>query len=508
MHVVCTSPAVARSQRTHRTFRTLFPGCQPHSALQMTHGQSDGQAVPSIHWHASLFEARVSCRRRRHAQYVLPAAVPLTNQALRRLGGINGAIRANVIATTNSGQGVWLPKQKPDHQHVLGSRGARGSNTQTLPVRPSREHGARSCRIPERHDHRHVAPSRPGRVDTQFRCGVALALAAWTVVPRTAGPRVIEATKPIVGPNCKTLVLVPCATASMIAHFNEYDIAAIAREIYEDEARRDGRSMDEILPQVSASWNGSDKLSGIVVKNPGVPDMYDYERVSYAAGPPGGLFSQLLIPAQKLAEAVDGYVVATEVYFEPIGVPYCQEYYRKRGQEIFAVGMQTHELEAVHGVAPSNELVSLFLQNALSKCGPKSVLYISFGSFFFPVATPQLVEALVTTLQVLDLEIAALPRPSRLRVDSSRGNISLNGLAMRPQARFRDDKLRYSCGPPRDAGSASADVSARTGQPCITVFRLPDVDEPQADGAAAWLKEYQQPCCGLPASRSTCAFFA
>lgn len=54
----------------------------------------------------------MSCRRRRHAQYVLPAAVPLTNQALRRLGGINGAIRANVIATTNSGQGVWLPKQK------------------------------------------------------------------------------------------------------------------------------------------------------------------------------------------------------------------------------------------------------------------------------------------------------------------------------------------------------------------------------------------------------------
>ncbi|KAJ7206379.1 hypothetical protein GGX14DRAFT_643524 [Mycena pura] len=219
------------------------------------------------------------------------------------------------------------------------------------------------------------------------------------------GGQVIEATKPIVGPDCKTLVLVPCATASMIAHFNEYDIAAIAREIYEDEARRDGRSMDEILPQVSASWNGSDKLSGIVVKNPGVPDMYDYERVSYAAGPPGGLFSQLLIPAQKLAKAVDGYIVTTGVYFEPIGVPYCQEYYRKRGQEIFAVGMQTHELdfsEAVHGVAPSNELVSLFLQNALSECGPKSVLYISFGSFFFPVATPQLVEALVTTL--LDLE--------------------------------------------------------------------------------------------------------
>ncbi|KAJ7213515.1 hypothetical protein GGX14DRAFT_445315 [Mycena pura] len=244
--------------------------------------------------------------------------------------------------------------------------------------------------------------------------------------------RVIEATKPIVGPDCKTLLSFPFAAASMIAHFNEYDIAAIAREIYEDEARRDGRSMDEILAQVSASWNGSDKLSGIIVKNPGVPDMYDYERVSYAAGPPGGLFSQLLIPAQKLAKAVDGYIVATGVYFEPIGMPYCREYYRKRGQEIFAVGMQTHESdfsEAVHGVTPSNELVSLFLQNALSKCGPKSVLYIAFGSLFFPVATPQLVEALVTTL--LDLEtpfpfifslgaqMASLPKELVERVNTS-----------------------------------------------------------------------------------------
>ncbi|KAJ7223292.1 hypothetical protein GGX14DRAFT_387618 [Mycena pura] len=216
MHVVCTSPAVARSQWTHRTFRTLFPGCQPHSALQMTHGQSDGLAVPSTgtrrtpgtsrpstHTRTSLFEAR----------YVLPAAVPLTNQALRRLGGINGAIRANVKATTNSGQGVWLPKQKSVYL-ALASGPLTGAPAQTRSptcarisrrarlehsdaacaaesrVRGALEYGARSCRIPERHDHRHVAPSRPGRVDTQFRCGVALALAAWTVVPRTAGPRI------------------------------------------------------------------------------------------------------------------------------------------------------------------------------------------------------------------------------------------------------------------------------------------------------------------------------
>ncbi|KAJ7194199.1 hypothetical protein GGX14DRAFT_476586 [Mycena pura] len=246
------------------------------------------------------------------------------------------------------------------------------------------------------------------------------------------GGQVIEATKAIVGPDCKTLLWFCSATASMIAHFNEYDLAAIAKEIYEDEARRDGRTMDEILPQVAGTWNGSDKLSGIVVKNPGVPDIYDYERVAYAAGPPGILFSQIFVPAQKLAKHVDGYIITSASYLEPIGVPYCRAYYKGRGQELFAIGMQTHESdfsEAVHAAAPSNKLISSFLEDALRQYGPNSVLYISFGSLFFPVATPHLVEAFVNTL--LDLEtplpfiftlgsqMASLPKELVERVNKS-----------------------------------------------------------------------------------------
>lgn len=64
------------------------------------------------------------------------------------------------------------------------------------------------------------------------------------------GGPVIEATKQIIGPDCKTLLWFCYAAVSMIAHFNEYDYAATTQEIYADETRRGGRTVDEILQQV------------------------------------------------------------------------------------------------------------------------------------------------------------------------------------------------------------------------------------------------------------------
>ncbi|KAJ7891940.1 hypothetical protein B0H14DRAFT_3428366 [Mycena olivaceomarginata] len=156
--------------------------------------------------------------------------------------------------------------------------------------------------------------------------------------------------------------------------------------------------MDEILQQVGAAWNGDDKLTGIIVKHPGAPDMYDHERVAYASGP-ADIFGVLLGSAQRLAKLVDGYIIPSGTYFEPVGVPYCREYYKKRG-ELFTVGLQTHELAYADGarIAPNNERVRAFLEDAARKYGPQSVLYISFGSLFFPIATPQLIEALMASL--------------------------------------------------------------------------------------------------------------
>ncbi|KAJ7734357.1 hypothetical protein DFH07DRAFT_754405, partial [Mycena maculata] len=209
--------------------------------------------------------------------------------------------------------------------------------------------------------------------------------------------------KRIVGPDCKILIWWSSALVAMPSRFNDYDFAAIAHEVYSDETRRQGRSMDDILTAVYLAWNGTDKLSGLVIKSPGIPDMYDHERMAHGAGPPEGM-PQIMAAAQKFAKVADGYIVPTATCIEPVGVPQCRKLYRTLRQELFTVGMQTHELcwSDAAPSPPTNSTVKTFLDKAVSQYGPKSVLYISFGSFIFPVCTPELVEKLVEILMGLE----------------------------------------------------------------------------------------------------------
>ncbi|KAJ7612399.1 hypothetical protein DFH06DRAFT_1015413, partial [Mycena polygramma] len=241
--------------------------------------------------------------------------------------------------------------------------------------------------------------------------------------------------KQILGPDCKILVWWSSAVVSLPSHFTDHDFPAICDEIHADESRRQGRSKEDILQQVFEASNGTDKLSGTVVKYPDGPDMYDYERHAYAAGPPVGLGMVMSI-AQKLGKAADGYIASASSCLEPVGVPYCREFLKKEGKELFAIGIQSHELSWSSGaaVAISNERVQAFLDRAVSQYGVKSVLYISFGSLSFPVATPHLIEAFISTLLQLEQpfpfifalgsKIASLPAELIQRVnDSGKGLI-------------------------------------------------------------------------------------
>ncbi|KAJ7436856.1 hypothetical protein FB451DRAFT_1453522 [Mycena latifolia] len=245
-----------------------------------------------------------------------------------------------------------------------------------------------------------------------------------------SGGFVIEPTKEMMGPECKMLLWFSCALASMPAFLTDYDFAKIAQEIYSDETRRQGRSMDDIVDEVGLAWNGTDKLCGRVIGCPGTPDMYDYERVAYAAGMPDGI-AQVLVRAQKFAKLADGYIVPTTACIEPVGMSHCRELIQKREQELFTVGPQAHELcwTDTASPAPTNEVVRSFLDDARAKYGAGSVLYISFGSLFFPTTTPQLVEALVEALLALQKpfpfifalggKLASLPKELIERVNSS-----------------------------------------------------------------------------------------
>ncbi|CAK5272435.1 unnamed protein product [Mycena citricolor] len=192
-----------------------------------------------------------------------------------------------------------------------------------------------------------------------------------------------------------------------------------------------GRTVEQVLDDVACAANGSDKFDGRVLELPGGVKIYDHEHTAQGAGS-SGQFNFVWEAAQELAEVVDGFISPSSIPLEPVTAPFCREYYKNHGQEVFLVGPQMHddEWEAPSaGSGPSDERLKTYLNDARKTHGPKSVLYISFGSWYFPLMTPHLVEAMIDVLLSLDVTIpfvfvlggamASLPKETIDRIHAS-----------------------------------------------------------------------------------------
>ncbi|CAK5272616.1 unnamed protein product [Mycena citricolor] len=245
------------------------------------------------------------------------------------------------------------------------------------------------------------------------------------------GGFVVKESKTLLGPDGKLLMWCSTGITTCVDYFSEYDFAGIARKIYDDDSKRAGRTMEEILGDVVCALNGSDRLDGRILEIAGAVKIYDHEHIAQGAGSPREL-TPVLIATQELARLADGFFSPTSVALEPLTAAFCRKYFEQRGQEVFLVGPQMHddEWEAPSaGPGPSDERVKTFLDDARRKFGPKSVLYISFGSMYFPVETPHLVEVMIDVLLRLESPIpfifvlagamAALPEETIDRIRTS-----------------------------------------------------------------------------------------
>ncbi|KAL8283295.1 hypothetical protein RQP46_005705 [Phenoliferia psychrophenolica] len=198
------------------------------------------------------------------------------------------------------------------------------------------------------------------------------------------GSPCMELLRQTAGPGVKVVLWFSAGAVSLLAHFGEHDYEQIATQYFQDEGRRRGRSFDEILGDIRKAGNGTDVISGAIMKHPG--------------------FGRLFVSMQKFAREADAIVVAASPALEPEGVIKTRRFYREQGQSIFHVGLQVHEqCWTPSGTGSiSDERLASFVTTAVETHGPKSVLYISFGSLFFPLTTPHLVHALVETLLGLE----------------------------------------------------------------------------------------------------------
>ncbi|KAJ7063876.1 hypothetical protein C8F01DRAFT_1250143 [Mycena amicta] len=173
---------------------------------------------------------------------------------------------------------------------------------------------------------------------------------------------------------------------------NDYDFAAIFEKIYNDETLRAGRTKGgdstSGIPSARLATAGINSL-GKVVKILGVPDMYDYERLSHAAGPPVWHWP-ILTSGQTLAKGVDGYIAASGAYIEPGGHPTHEKYFEEHpAQEPITNQVVSKFLDVRYSSPLANRKHVEALVETLLAQDPPFPFVFALGSSFGQTALPQ-----------------------------------------------------------------------------------------------------------------------
>ncbi|KAI0661229.1 UDP-Glycosyltransferase/glycogen phosphorylase [Cubamyces menziesii] len=168
-----------------------------------------------------------------------------------------------------------------------------------------------------------------------------------------------------------------------------------------EEAQRTGKSYEEV------AYNMIFCGSGKVIRVPGLPPMYDYEYhpqlFSFLQQMGGARFTESF-ETLKLA---DGIISVTPESYEREMVRATRKWCEENSKQVFVVGPL--RVSGPNAAAYEKELsaasadAEAFLQDCLAAYGEKSVLYISFGSFFWPTENPEVLWTFLDVVMELNI---------------------------------------------------------------------------------------------------------
>ncbi|KAH8930200.1 glycosyltransferase family 1 protein [Atractiella rhizophila] len=183
-----------------------------------------------------------------------------------------------------------------------------------------------------------------------------------------------------------------------------------AKTTFENPEERRGRSIDEIAAYFA--FHDPRRQPDRLINTPGLPIVYEWEATPQEPEVPKDvdkIFSRLL----ELNNDVDGIIFQTiEEYEPPEALMAGQQILGKNGiRPLFLVGAQQPPTVWTAGDSKAagtlarplatkdgDTAVFKFLDKCEEEFGARSVLYISFGSFFWPARHPEIVEDIVETL--------------------------------------------------------------------------------------------------------------
>ncbi|OSD03897.1 glycosyltransferase family 1 protein [Trametes coccinea BRFM310] len=148
---------------------------------------------------------------------------------------------------------------------------------------------------------------------------------------------------------------------------------------------------------------------GRVLDIPGLPPLSDYEMAPQDFPMPVEVMAQLFPRLYETIEVCDGVFFISPASYEPEALETCKTWLRKTGRSGYVCGPllpQPHGLAAESNEKKqsqqSAEIVEL-LDATLKTSGEKSLLYISFGSFFWPAKSPEKLWAFLDVVMELNI---------------------------------------------------------------------------------------------------------
>ncbi|KAI0769592.1 UDP-Glycosyltransferase/glycogen phosphorylase [Trametes elegans] len=191
----------------------------------------------------------------------------------------------------------------------------------------------------------------------------------------------------------------------------------------EEEAQRSGRSFKEVALDFLFTPRGK------VVRLPGLPPMYDYELYPQEFPTRDDLAFTIFPRILETLESCDGIFLLTAEAIEPAAVAAVRRWYAETSRPAYVCGpllppSGAHAVENEKKQSKESTEIQEFLDTMLEGSGENSLLYISFGSTFWPYMAPEKLWALVDVVMERNIPfilshappMAIVPDEVRLKV--------------------------------------------------------------------------------------------
>ncbi|KIK52853.1 glycosyltransferase family 1 protein [Collybiopsis luxurians FD-317 M1] len=237
----------------------------------------------------------------------------------------------------------------------------------------------------------------------------------------------IDAIRSIAGSSCSVFswMTAPAGPVLRLCGPEEYGGGGDMSVKVEAEVARTGRDTTEVAKELFDNL-----ITGQVIHIPGVPPVYDYEW--YPQEVENQWDHVLFLAGQKYMRITDGTLCVSSSIYEPEALEAAKNWMESMGKQWYTVGPLSlpDSLPPTKAFDEKELLVISFLNRMQSEFGDQSVLFISFGTIYWPAQPEKLWAILDELLSLRKPFILAHSSPLAHVPEEKRRLISESGIGL------------------------------------------------------------------------------